>query len=49
MALASVGIGLSGGIPLPTSGGKKDNIEINVESKDTEEEESQESELEKKG
>ena len=40
--LASIGVGLGGGIPIPSSGRKENNIEIVTERKETKEDDKEE-------
>lgn len=45
VVFASIGVGLNGGVPLPTANRKKDTIELIMESDETDETETEEIDL----
>ncbi|MEK6152611.1 hypothetical protein WIW50_05100 [Flavobacteriaceae bacterium 3-367] len=45
VVFAAIGVGLNGGVPMPTANRKKDTIELLMESDDTDEEEAEEIDL----
>ncbi|SNY99461.1 hypothetical protein [Flagellimonas pacifica] len=45
VVFASIGVGLNGGVPLPTSSRKKDTIELVMESKESDETETEETDV----
>ncbi|WP_430965199.1 hypothetical protein [Spongiimicrobium sp. 2-473A-2-J] len=45
VVFAAIGVGLNGGVPMPTANRKKDTIELLMESDDTDEDEAEEIDL----
>lgn len=48
VVFAAIGVGLNGGVPLPTANRKKDTIELIMESDESEEEETDQKEIDLK-